>query len=66
MPKSKLFKVTVLWVDGSYSTYSMHGLDQKDVENQLLETLHNVRDSIKAYDFEQLGESQYGRYFHKA
>jgi hypothetical protein len=55
MPKSKLFKVTVLWVDGSYSTYSMHGLDQKDVENQLLETLHNVRDSIKAYDFEQLG-----------
>lgn len=61
MNETKLFRTVVWWTDGSFSTYSIHGTDKGDAENQLLDTLHNVRDSIESYYFKELKESQYGK-----
>jgi hypothetical protein len=53
-----IFRTLVYWVDGSYSTYVMQGINENDVRGQLLKQFVNFRRILSDYRFERVGEGQ--------
>jgi hypothetical protein len=58
MKQLVIYSILVQWVDGGMSNYTVQAIDESDVQDQLIDTLYNVRDQILSYQFKRVGSGQ--------